>query len=142
MELRRQLVSYRGAQFRYAMHTKSHSNHVMVQLVSASSYYLSNYSIQLRGALDATSSCDDLISSVHTVCTSNNSAQFREVIHYKLLNRDLLQVDRLLPLELSRKPVEKSDVEVLSPQQGIAVGRLHLEHASGDLEHGDVERAA
>mmetsp|Transcript_7804 Transcript_7804/g.19260 ORF Transcript_7804/g.19260 Transcript_7804/m.19260 type:complete len:321 (-) Transcript_7804:66-1028(-) len=54
----------------------------------------------------------------------------------------LLQVDRLLLLELTAQVVEQNDVEVLAAQQCVAVGRLHLEDTTRDLEYRDIKRAA
>jgi hypothetical protein len=33
-------------------------------------------------------------------------------------------------------------VEIFTAQEGVAVGRLHFEHAVADFEHGNVEGAA
>ncbi len=52
------------------------------------------------------------------------------------------QVDALLLLELGREILDEPHVEVLAAEEGVAVGRLHLEHAVADLEDRDVERAA
>ena len=60
------------------------------------------------------------------------------------LQRELVlgQVDALVLLELARQVLDERHVEVLAAQEGVAVGRLHLEHAVADLEDRDVERAA
>ena len=52
------------------------------------------------------------------------------------------QVDALGLLELLRQPVDDALVEVVAAEVGVAVGRAHLEDALGQLEDGDVERAA
>ena len=52
------------------------------------------------------------------------------------------QVDARLFLELVREIIDDAHVEVLAAEEGVAVGRLHLEHAVADLEDRDVERAA
>ena len=52
------------------------------------------------------------------------------------------QVDALLLLELVGEVVEDPLVEVLAAEEGVAVGRLHLEDAVADLEDRDVEGAA
>ena len=52
------------------------------------------------------------------------------------------QVDPVLLFELVGHVVDDALVEVLAAEEGVAVGRLHLEHAVADLEHRDVERAA
>ena len=54
----------------------------------------------------------------------------------------VLQVDALFLLELGRQVFDEAHVEVLAAEEGVAVGRLHLEHAVADLEHRDVEGAA
>ena len=53
-----------------------------------------------------------------------------------------LEVDRLVLLEVRREHVQSDGVEVLAAEERVAVGRLDLEHAAGDLEDGDVEGAA
>eukprot|EP00962_Isochrysis_galbana_P043656 scaffold16704_cov112-Isochrysis_galbana.AAC.1 len=53
-----------------------------------------------------------------------------------------VEVDALLLLELGGQVVEQRDVEILAAQKRVAVGRLDLEHASRDLEHRHVKRAA
>ena len=60
------------------------------------------------------------------------------------LQRELVaaQVDALLLLEFVGQIVDQAHVEVLAAEEGVAVGRLHLEHAVADLENGNVERAA
>ena len=52
------------------------------------------------------------------------------------------KVDVFLRLELVGEPIDDPGVEVLAAEEGVAVGRLHLEHAVADLEDRDVERAA
>ena len=60
------------------------------------------------------------------------------------LQRELVlrQVDALVLLEALGQIFDDLVVEILAAQEGVAVGRLHLEHAVADLEHRDVERAA
>ena len=45
-------------------------------------------------------------------------------------------------LNLSASQLTMRGVEILAAEEGVAVGRLHLEHAVADLEDRDVERAA
>ncbi len=52
------------------------------------------------------------------------------------------QVDALLLAELVGEIIDDLGVEVLATQEGVAVGRLHLEHAVADLKHRHVEGAA
>ncbi len=52
------------------------------------------------------------------------------------------QIDALLLLELVGQVVDQTQVEVLAAQEGVAVGRLHLEDAVADLQDRDVEGAA
>ena len=54
----------------------------------------------------------------------------------------LAQVDALLLLELVGQIVDEPHVEVFAAEEGVAVGRLHLEHAVADFEDRDVEGAA
>ena len=54
----------------------------------------------------------------------------------------LAQVDALLLLELVGEVIDEAHVEVFAAEEGVAIGRLHLEHAVADFEHGDVEGAA
>jgi hypothetical protein len=54
----------------------------------------------------------------------------------------LAQVDALLLAELVGQVVDDAQVEILAAEEGVAVGRLHLEHAVADFQHGDVEGAA
>src|SRR5256884_8509134 len=61
---------------------------------------------------------------------------------YTTLFRSLGQIDALVALELRHQPLHDARVEVVAPEVRVAVGRLHLEHALGQLEHGDVVRAA
>ena len=60
------------------------------------------------------------------------------------LQRELVaaQVDALLLLELVGQIVDQPHVEVFAAEEGVAVGRLHLEHAVADFENGNVEGAA
>jgi NAD-specific glutamate dehydrogenase. len=57
-------------------------------------------------------------------------------------HRVVLEVDALALLELAREPVDDRLVEVVAAEVVVARGRLDLEHAVADLEHGHVERAA
>ena len=52
------------------------------------------------------------------------------------------KVDILLRLEAVGEPIDDARVEILAAEEGVAVGRLHLEHAVADLEHRHVEGAA
>ena len=52
------------------------------------------------------------------------------------------QVDALLLFELVGQVVDDALVEILAAEEGVAVGRLHLEDAVADLEDRDVEGAA
>ena len=54
----------------------------------------------------------------------------------------LAQVDALLLAEFVGQVVDDALVEVLAAEEGVAVGRLDLEHAVADLEDRDVEGAA
>jgi hypothetical protein len=54
----------------------------------------------------------------------------------------LAEIDALRLLELGHQPVDDALVEVVAAEVGVAVGRLHLEHAVADLEDGNVEGAA
>ena len=54
----------------------------------------------------------------------------------------LAQVDALLLFELVGEIVDDPGVEILAAQEGVAVGRLHLEDAVADLQDRDVEGAA
>ena len=57
-------------------------------------------------------------------------------------HRVLGQVDALLALELGHHPVDDGLVEVVAAEVVVARGRLDLEHAVAQLEHGHVEGAA
>ena len=52
------------------------------------------------------------------------------------------QVDALVALELGREPVDDRLVEVVAAEVVVTRGRLDLEDAVADLQHGHVERAA
>ena len=52
------------------------------------------------------------------------------------------EVDAMLLLELVREVLDDAHVEVFATEEGVAVGRLHLEEAVVDLEDRDVEGAA
>src|SRR3546814_5432250 len=54
----------------------------------------------------------------------------------------LAQVDAGILAELVGQVVDDPLVEVLAAEEGVAVGRLDLEHAVADLQHRDVEGAA
>ena len=60
------------------------------------------------------------------------------------LQRELVaaQVDALLLLEFVGQIIDQPHVEIFAAEEGVAVGRLHLEHAVADFENGNVERAA
>ena len=57
-------------------------------------------------------------------------------------HRVLGEVDALIAAELAREPVDDRLVEVVAAEVVVTRGRLDLEHAVADLEHGHVERAA
>ena len=65
--------------------------------------------------------------------------RFLQALQGKLV---VAQVDALLFFELVGKVADDADVKVLATQEGVAVGRLDLEHAVADLEDRHVERAA
>ena len=50
------------------------------------------------------------------------------------------EVDALVAPELVGEPLDDALVEVVAAEVSVAVGRLHLEHAVADVQHGDVER--
>ena len=52
------------------------------------------------------------------------------------------QIDPLVLVEFVGDPVDDLLVEVLAPQEGVAVGRLDLEHPFSQFENGDVEGSA
>src|SRR5688500_16297765 len=54
----------------------------------------------------------------------------------------LCEVDALVALELAREPVDDRLVEVVAAEVVVARGRLDLEYAVADLEHGHVEHSA
>ena len=54
----------------------------------------------------------------------------------------LAEINALVPLELIDQVLEQMVVKVLATKEGVAVGRLHLEHALLDLENGDIEGTA
>ncbi len=52
------------------------------------------------------------------------------------------QIDGVLLFELRREIFDDALVEVLAAEEGVAVRRLHLEHAVADLEDRNIEGAA
>ncbi len=44
--------------------------------------------------------------------------------------------------ELLGEVIHDARVEIFAAEEGVAIGRLHLEHAVADFQHGDVEGAA
>ena len=52
------------------------------------------------------------------------------------------QINALLFLELIGQIVDQPHVEIFAAEEGVAVGRLHLEHAVADFENRNVEGAA
>ena len=63
---------------------------------------------------------------------------------FQALQRELVlgQVNALLFLELGGEVFDEAHVEIFAAEEGVAVGRLDLEHAVADFENGDVEGAA
>ena len=57
-------------------------------------------------------------------------------------SRSLAQIDAGLLAKLVRQIIHNALVEILAAEEGVAVGRLDLEHAVTHLQNGDVERAA
>mmetsp|Transcript_56072 Transcript_56072/g.128737 ORF Transcript_56072/g.128737 Transcript_56072/m.128737 type:complete len:506 (+) Transcript_56072:482-1999(+) len=62
-----------------------------------------------------------------------------QALHGELV---LAEVHPLVLPELVLEVIEQRDVEVLTPEQRVAVGRLDLEHPARDLEHRDIESAS
>ncbi len=62
----------------------------------------------------------------------------------KPLQRHLVlgEVDAVLLLELAREVFDDAQVEVLAAEEGVAIGRLHLEEPLVDLQDRNVEGAA
>ena len=60
------------------------------------------------------------------------------------LQRELVaaQIDALLFLEFVGQIIDQPHVEIFAAEEGVAVGRLHLEHAVADFENGNIEGAA
>src|SRR6266478_7634872 len=54
----------------------------------------------------------------------------------------IAQIDPLLLFELVGQIIDDALVEILAAEKGVAICRLHLEHAFGDVEDRDVEGAA
>src|SRR3546814_16221827 len=72
------------------------------------------------------------------VCSSDLSG-FLQTLERELV---LGEIDALGLLEILREEFQQLGVEILAAQEGVAVGRLHLEHAVADLEDRDIESAA
>src|SRR3546814_4648845 len=72
------------------------------------------------------------------VCSSDLSG-FLQTLERELV---LGEIDALGLLEILREEFQQLGVEILAAQEGVAVGRLHLEHAVADLADRDIERAA
>src|SRR5258708_430686 len=51
----------------------------------------------------------------------------------------MARFDAVALLEWVGEPVDDAAVVVVAAEVGVAVGRLHLDHALAALEHGDVE---
>ncbi len=80
-----------------------------------------------------------------SVCVVDDSSILAfSAASFRRCRRELVvaQVDALLLLELVGEVVDEAHVEVFAAEEGVAVGRLHLEHAVADFEHRDVEGAA
>ena len=54
----------------------------------------------------------------------------------------VLQVNALIFPEFVHQPIDDAKVEVVTAQEGVAVGGLHFEHAVPDFEDRNIERAA
>jgi hypothetical protein len=67
---------------------------------------------------------------------------FRRLLEALQRHGVLAQVDPLVLAELFHQPVDDPLVEVVAAQMGITVGRLDLEDALAQLQHGDVVGAA
>ena len=49
------------------------------------------------------------------------------------------EIDALVLLELGGHPVQDGLIKVLSAEDGVTVGGLHLKDATGELQDGDIE---
>ena len=71
-----------------------------------------------------------------------NLGLFRSLLEALQGQLVLTEVDSLARLELVGKELDDFVIEILTAEEGVTIGRLHLEHTVADLENGDVKGAA